>query len=75
VDKQKVSLGRFIEMGELLDEAYPDPLPAPDYLAHQCELAEQALMSLSARLAVTRDMKLSRIFAVPHAHPEHDPQK
>jgi hypothetical protein len=74
VNKQKVSLGRFIEMGELLDEAFPDPVPAPDYLAHECELAERALMSLSARLASTRDMKLSQLFAVPHAGPEHDPQ-
>jgi hypothetical protein len=36
--KQRVSLGRFIEMGELLDEAYSDPLPARDYLAHEFPL-------------------------------------
>jgi hypothetical protein len=67
VNKQKVSLGRFIEMGELLDEAFSDALPAPDYLAHECEMAEPALMSLSARLSSTRGMKLSELFAVPHA--------
>jgi hypothetical protein len=54
---------------EDLDEAFPDELPAPDYLAQECEMAERALMSLSARLTSTRDMKLSQLFAVPHAQP------
>ena len=70
MNKQKVSLGRFIEMGELLDEAFPDALPAPDYLAYESELAEQALMGLSTLLASTRDAKLAQLFAVPHAGPE-----
>jgi hypothetical protein len=75
VNKRRVSLGRFIEVGELLDEAFPDPMPAPDYLAHQCELAEHALMGLSARLASTRDPKLAQLFSVPHEEPEHNCQE
>jgi hypothetical protein len=75
VNQQKISLGRFIELGELLDEAFPDALPAPDYLAHKCEMAERALMSLSARLASTRDIRLSRLFAVRHADAEQNAQE
>ena len=62
--RQKVSLPRFIMVGELLDQAFPDPVPAPDYLSHQCELAEQALMGMNASLGSTGDERLARLFAV-----------
>jgi hypothetical protein len=74
MNKQEVSLRRFIEPGDLLDEAFPDPMPAPDYLSHQCESAEQALMGLSTRLASTQDAKLGQLFSVSRAAPERDCQ-
>jgi hypothetical protein len=66
VTDQKVNLEQFIRAGELLDVAFPDPLPAPDYLAHHCELAERAVDSLIAAHGSTRDVALSRLFALRH---------
>jgi hypothetical protein len=65
-DNQKVSLGRFIEVAELLDAAFAAPGPAPDYLAHECELAEQALFGLVAQAAWTADSKLAKMFRLTH---------
>jgi hypothetical protein len=63
--RQKISLPRFIMVGELLDQAFPDPVPAPDYLAHECELAEQALMGMNAGFGSTADATLARLFSIP----------
>jgi hypothetical protein len=65
-DNRKVGLKRFIEVAELLDGAFPGPSPAPDYLAHKCELAEQALFGLVAQTAWTDDAKLAEMFALTH---------
>lgn len=61
---QKVSLARFIMVSDLLDDAFADPSPVPDYLAHQCELAEQSLASLEAQQGSTRDRHLAALFAL-----------
>jgi len=61
---QKVSLRRFILVGEMLDHAFPDPVPAPDYLVHQCELAEQALLGARASSGCTADPLLADLFAI-----------
>jgi hypothetical protein len=66
---EKVSLRRFITFCELLDHAYPEPVPAPDYLMHECELAEQALFALRARSACTSDPRLAKLLAVTWRQP------
>jgi hypothetical protein len=57
-------LTRFIEIAELLDGAFTGPAPSPDYLAHKCEMAEQALFGLVARAASTNDARLAKLFAL-----------
>jgi len=64
--EQKVPLQRFIRAGELLDAAFADPVPTPDYLAHQCELAELALLGVGARAATTEDATLAELFGATH---------
>lgn len=61
---QRVSLRRFIQVSELLDQAFVGPLPTPDYLAHECELAEQALLGAGAVAGSTGDATLARLFAL-----------
>lgn len=63
---QSVSLPRFIMTAELLDHAFAGPEPLPDHLAHKCELAEQALGTLSAKFGSTSDMILAEMFALTH---------
>jgi hypothetical protein len=67
--EQKVSLRRFIQIGEMLDHAFADPAPTPDYLAHQCELAEQALLRAQAALGSTADPLLAQLFALTIRQP------
>lgn len=62
--EQKVSLRRFIQMGEMLDHAFSDPVPTPDYLAHECELAEQALLRVHAASGSTADPLLAQLFGL-----------
>lgn len=66
---RKVSLRRFIMVGELLDHAFADPVPTPDYLAHQCELAEQALLGSLASSGSTDDPMLAELFALTLRQP------
>jgi hypothetical protein len=63
---KKVCLRRFITFCDLLDHAFPEPLPAPDYLMHQCELAEQALFGVSVHVGSTSDPLLARLLAVTY---------
>ena len=62
----KVSVRRFVMTAELLDHAFAGPDPLPDHLAHECELAEQALDALTAKSASTGDMLLAELFALTH---------
>ena len=62
--RQRVPLPRFIEVSELLEQAYLGPAPTPDYLAHECGLAEDALARLGARRGSTADAALARLFAL-----------
>jgi hypothetical protein len=62
--EQKISLSRFVSIGELLDAAFPDPTPLPDYLAHECELAEHALVLSGAPHPSTGDRRLAALFAL-----------
>ena len=64
--EQRISLRRFIVMCDLLDQAFAGPLPTPDHLAHECELAERALMGAGASVASTEDPVLARLFALTH---------
>ncbi len=61
----KVRLDRFITFSKLIDQVYADPTPLPDYLAHECEQAEHALMSTCANVGSTIDPHLARLFAIP----------
>jgi hypothetical protein len=65
-NKERISLRDFIVAAELLDQAFAGPVPVLDLLAHQCELAEQALYGLVAKLGSTSDMKLAEMFALTH---------
>jgi hypothetical protein len=60
----RVHLARFIEVTELLEQAYTGPAPTPDYLAHECGLAEDALARLGAKRGSTGDAVLARLFAL-----------
>jgi hypothetical protein len=62
---RKVRLDRFITLIDLIEKAYAGPTPLPDYLAHECEQAERALMSTSAKAGSTTDPHLARLFAIP----------
>lgn len=62
----KVSVSDFIMTAELLDGAFAGPDPLPDHLAHECELAEQALYGLNAKSGSTSDMRLAEVFALTH---------
>jgi DNA helicase IV len=61
---QKVSLRRFIELADLLEQAFTGLKPLPDYLAHEGELAEQALSRATAKAGSTGDPKLAELFAL-----------
>jgi hypothetical protein len=62
--ERRVSLGKFILVAELLERAYAGPKPTPDYLQHECELAEDALAQLGAKLGTTGDATLAKLFAL-----------
>lgn len=64
--KRSVKLADFIQIADLLDQAYAGPTPAPDYLAHECELAEDALAQLIAKIGVTDDANLAALFALTY---------
>ncbi len=63
---QSATLRRFIQVGELLEQAFSDPMPTPDYLVHECELAEHALLQACARSGSTADAALAKLFAVTY---------
>lgn len=62
----RISVHRFIMTAELLDQAFASPTPLPDHLAHECELAEQALDGLTAKSGSTTDAVLAEMFALTH---------
>lgn len=66
VARQRVDLAKFIQMSELLDEAYAGLKPAPDYLSHECELAENALSKLGSKFGTTSDSNLAALFALTY---------
>jgi hypothetical protein len=48
----------------MLEQAFPGPVATPDYLAHDCERAERALLSIAGRQLVGADPKLLRLLAL-----------
>jgi hypothetical protein len=66
VADRRVNLSRFILIAELLDEAYAGPAPLPDYLGHECGLAEDALSRLGAASGETKDLKLMALFGLTY---------
>lgn len=65
-DVRRVSLSRFIAVAELLDHAFPDAVPVPDYLSHECERAEQSLLGAVGRSAETSDPLLAKLLGITH---------
>jgi hypothetical protein len=65
-DTRKVSTARFVMVAELLDHAFPRGAATPDYLSHDCERAEQALLSSVGRTGFTSDKLLAKLLAVSH---------
>lgn len=61
---QKVSAGRFVLVAELLDHAFPKAKATPDYLSHDCERAEQALLSSLGATCTTSDEALAKLLAL-----------
>jgi hypothetical protein len=63
-DVHKVSLARFVAVAELLDHAFPKAVATPDYLSHDCERAEEALLSSIGRTGMTDDKVLAELFSL-----------
>ncbi len=63
---QRVSAGRFVLVAELLDQAFPKAEATPDYLSHDAERAEQALLSSLGSACTTRDETLAQLLALKH---------
>ncbi len=61
---KRVNLSRFITVAEHLDDAFAAAAPVPDYLVHECELAEAALSRLRASRGVTSDSILAQVFGL-----------
>jgi hypothetical protein len=65
VSDSTVSLPQFLAAAELLDLAFAGPSPAPDLLAHKCEMAERALFGLVAEHGSTSEALLAAKFSIP----------
>lgn len=63
-DVHKVSIARFVVVAELLDRAFPKAAATPDYLSHDCERAEQALLTSVGRTGRTNDKLLAELFSL-----------
>jgi len=63
---QRVSAGRFVLVAELLEQAFPKAKATPDYLSHDAERAEQALLSSLGKTCTTRDEALAQLLALSH---------
>jgi hypothetical protein len=63
---RKVSASRFVLVAELLDHAFPKQQATPDYLSHDCERAEQALLNAIGKSGYTSDKVLADLLALSH---------
>lgn len=52
------------DVGRMLDQAFPGPVATPDYLAHDCERAERALLGAAGRHLIGADPDLLRRLAL-----------
>jgi len=64
--RQRVSAGRFVLVAELLEQAFPKARATPDYLSHDAERAEQALLSSLGNSCTTSDESLAELLALKH---------
>lgn len=64
--RHKVSTARFVLVAELLDQAFAKAQAIPDYLAHEAERAEQALLESITPAAFTRDKRLADLLSLSH---------
>ena len=62
--RRNVSAAEFVRTSELLDSAFPKADAVPDYLLHECEKAEQALLGAIGKKGVTRDAELAAHFGL-----------
>jgi hypothetical protein len=63
---RRVSVARFVTVADLLDQAFPKANATPDYLSHECERAEQSLLTAIGKTASTGDPVLARLLALTH---------
>lgn len=61
---KKVSPSEFVLMAEILDKAFPSPPCVPDYLLHECEEAQAALLRAIGATGSTRDPKLAQMLSL-----------
>ena len=64
---RRISAAEFVRVAELLEHAWPKESAVPDYLSHDCERAEQALLSAIGRLGYTGDAALAQLLGLTHA--------
>lgn len=50
-------------VSRILDDAFSGPAAMPDYLRHECERAERALLTLAGGQVDAPDTLLKRLFA------------
>ena len=62
--RRKVSTQTFVRTAELLENAFPRAAATPDYLLHECEKAEQALLNEIGKGGVTGDSDLAQRFGL-----------
>ena len=63
---RRVSTARFVLVAELLDQAFPKAKATPDYLSHDCERAEQALLTSIGKSGYTKDKQLADLLVLSH---------
>ena len=63
---RRVSAARFFTVADLLDQAFPKADATPDYLSHECERAEQSLLSAIGKTTYTSDPVLAKLLALTH---------
>ena len=63
---RRVSTARFVLVAELLEQAFPKAKATPDYLSHDCERAEQALLMSIGKSGYTNDKQLADLLVLSH---------
>ena len=63
-DVRRVSASDLVRAAELLDIAFPLVRAVPDYLSHDCQRAEEALLTSIGKRGMTRDEDLALLLGL-----------